>query len=212
MRKRTPTKRNLNNLLSKSITKFPSTKSDNSPTITESPLEADFCYHLEFDKEVIQYEAQPLCFEYWYDDAIHYYTADFEVFYEGHSCYYEIKFENDILRDKDFYLKFTAQKKAAIELGKDLLLITDKFILKHNRYENLCLLYKHSKADIQTDYLLLVAERLKHEGELMISELLRGDTYSSDFQQIYKHIWNQRLIADLETEILSVHSLIRLNG
>lgn len=50
MRKRTPTKRNLNNLLSKSITKFPSTKSDDSPTITESPLEAFFCYHLEFDK------------------------------------------------------------------------------------------------------------------------------------------------------------------
>ena len=212
MRKRTPTKRNLNNLLSKSITKFPSTKSDDSPTITESPLEADFCYHLEFDKEVIQYEAQPLSFEYWYDDAIHSYTADFEVFYEGCSCYYEIKFENDILRDKDFYLKLVAQKKAAIELGKDLLLITDKFILRPNRYENLCLLYKHSKADIQTDYLLLVAERLKREGGLIISELLRADNYSADFQQIYKYIWDQTLIADLGIEILSVHSLIRLNG
>jgi hypothetical protein len=211
MRKRTPTKRNLNNLLSKSITKFPSTKSDDSPTITESPLEADFCYHLEFDKEVIQYEAQPLCFEYWYDGAIHLYTADFEVFYEGYSCYYEIKFENDILRDKDFYLKLEAQKKAAIELGKDLLLVTDEFILKPNRYENLCLLYKHSKADIHADYLLLVAQRLKHE-RLMISELLRVETYSADFQQIYKHIWDQTLITDLETGILSVHSLIRLNG
>ncbi len=212
MRKRIPTKRNLNNLLSKSITKFPSTKSDDSPTITESPLEADFCYHLEFDKEVIQYEAQPLCFEYWYDGAIHSYTADFEVFYEGCSCYYEIKFENDILRDKDFYLKLAAQKKAAIELGKDLLLITDEFILKSNRYENLCLLYKHSKADIHTDYLLLVAKKLKHEGELMLSDLLRVDTFSEDFQQIYKHIWDQTLLTDLETEILSVHSLIRLNG
>lgn len=211
MCKRTPTKRNLNNLLSKSITKFPSTKSDDSPTITESPLEADFCYHLEFDKEVLQYEAQPLCFEYWYDGAIHYYTADFEVFYEGYSCYYEIKFENDILRDKDFFLKLEAQKNAAIELGKDLLLVTDEFILKPNRYENLCLLYKHSKADIHADYLLLVAQRLKHE-RLMISELLRVDTYSADFQQLYKHIWDQTLITDLETGILSVHSLIRLNG
>lgn len=153
-----------------------------------------------------------MCFEYWYDGAIHSYTADFEVFYEGNSCYYEIKYDEDILRDKDFYRKLTAQKKAAIELGKDLLLITDEFILKPNRYENLCLLYKHSKVDIQTAYLLLVAEKLKHEGGLMISDVLRVDTFSEDFQQIYKHIWDQTLITDLETEILSVHSLIRLNG
>jgi len=182
-----------------------------SPTITESPLEADFCYYLEFDKEVIKYEAQPLAYEYWYSGEGHFYTPDFEVLYNGFSCYYEIKFERDILRDKEFHSRFEAQKKAAVEQGKGLLLITDEYILKPNNYENLCLLYKFSKVDIDTDYLLSVIDVLKDKGELMISGMLRTEFRELDFQQIYKLIWDRVLVVDLESEILSVDSTIKLS-
>ena len=44
------------------ICKLASTKSDEVPVLTEGKLEADFCYHLEFDENVLKYECQPLGF------------------------------------------------------------------------------------------------------------------------------------------------------
>ncbi|WP_019616900.1 TnsA endonuclease N-terminal domain-containing protein [Psychromonas ossibalaenae] len=208
-RKISPQKRNLNNLLSKSITKFPSIKSDTAPVITESPLEADFCYYLEFDKEVIKYEAQPLGFSYWLNKAKHTYTPDFEVFYVTSSCYYEIKFEKDILRDKEFKSRFEIQKKAAQELGKDLFLITDSFILKRYKYENLCLLYKFSKIVLEPEFLLFIKSYLTNNRELTILELVRQESRNSDFQQIYKLIWDQTLLAEMESEIISINTVIK---
>jgi hypothetical protein len=206
-----PKKRNLNNLLSKNITKFPSTKADTSPTMTESPLEADFCYYLEFDKEVIRYESQPLEIPYWYDGEKHWYTPDFEAFYEKSSCYYEIKYKKDIERDDEFELRFAAQKKSVQELGKDLFLITDEFITKQYMYENLCLLYKFSKISIDPEFLYFVKTSLQSNRELFILDLLREDTKNEDFQKIYKLIWMQFLRADLESEVLSTHASIQLN-
>ena len=207
-----PKKRNLNNLLSKSITKFPSIKSDISPTLTESPLESDFCYYLEFDNEVIKYEAQPTAIAYWYGGKRHWYTPDFEVFYEESSCYYEIKYQKDVERDDEFEFRFAEQKKSAKELGKDLFLITDEFITKQYMYENLCLLYKFSKVAIDPDFLYFVKVSVKNNQILLISDLIREESRNEDFQQIYKLIWTQFLLADLESEVLSVDTPIQLNG
>lgn len=50
---------------------------NSSTLLTESALEFDSCYPLEYDHNVIAYEAQPEGFEYIYQDEVHKYTPDF---------------------------------------------------------------------------------------------------------------------------------------
>ena len=70
-------------------------------TYTESLLEADFCYHLEFEPKIIQYQATP----YLLITSLRGYSyifPDFEVFYDdGTISYIEIKYVADIARIED---------------------------------------------------------------------------------------------------------------
>lgn len=70
-------KRNIVKLKNKSITKFPAQKSSRSMVVLESPLERDFCYHLEFDQDVVSYEPQPEGYEYVLDGELRFYTPYF---------------------------------------------------------------------------------------------------------------------------------------
>jgi len=92
-----PKRRKVDKLMSKSVNVFNGKKSLDEVTYTESPLEADLCYHLEFDPKVKSYQAQPLSFQYYFEGAVHTYYPDFEVNYSDNtSCYFEIKFQIDI--------------------------------------------------------------------------------------------------------------------
>lgn len=66
---------------SKSICRFASTKSSPQKNVlTEVILEMNYCYHLEFNDEVVYYKPQPLTIEFVDKNGqIRKYTPDFEV-------------------------------------------------------------------------------------------------------------------------------------
>ena len=72
-------RRDVSKLMSKSVNVFFGHKSEDDVTNLESPLEADFCYHLEYDQSVKSYQAQPLPISYFYDGKYRTYTPDFKV-------------------------------------------------------------------------------------------------------------------------------------
>jgi hypothetical protein len=84
----------------KNLFKFPSTKSFGEPSfrpyemiLVESPLEEDYCFHLEADASVVSYYPQPKTFavsgDYFKDRN---YTPDFEIhFRSGRKAYVEVK-------------------------------------------------------------------------------------------------------------------------
>ncbi len=203
-------KRNIVKLKDKSITKFPAQKSSSSKIALESPLERDFCYHLEFDQDVVSYEPQPEGYEYVLDGELRFYTPDFEVFFGKPSSYYEVKFRDDIEGDAEFDHEFAAKSKAAQDLGKDLVLVTDEFIARRYRYENLCLLYKSVDLQIDKQFLDHVTGLMSECSQQSIGKLLRESSWQDDFFAVHKLIWTKQLLADLDSEVLSTQSLVSL--
>lgn len=74
-----PKRRNLKNFKRKSICRFPSVKGDVPVVRTEGVLEKDFCYHLEFDPLVLQYQCQPIGYYYYLNNEKLGYTPDFDT-------------------------------------------------------------------------------------------------------------------------------------
>lgn len=70
-------KRNLKNMKGKTICRFPSRKPTPRTIYTEGVLERDYCYHLEANENVVEYESQPIGFYYWIGLERHIYTPDF---------------------------------------------------------------------------------------------------------------------------------------
>jgi len=120
----------------KTICKFPSTKSgiNNSKKrfemiLVESLLEKDFCFHLEFDKNVLRYFPQQKTFSFSHELLInHKYTPDFEVHYTGErKAYVEVK--KDFADLDDIYL--LKLDMAAIEMracGYDFYRVDESYI------------------------------------------------------------------------------------
>jgi hypothetical protein len=204
-----PKKRNIDKLKNKSITKFPAQKSTSSLITLESPLEKDFCYHLEFDNSVMSYEAQPIGYDYALEGKLRFYTPDFEIFFDTSSSYYEIKYRVDIEHDEEFEAEFSAKKDAARKLGKDLILVTDEFIAKQFRYENLCLLYKSANYPVDKHYVGYVRDQLAKGRDTVIGSLLRPETRNQDFCSIHYLIWHKYLLAELDECILSTSSCVQ---
>jgi len=143
------TRREIKNLRSKSINVFNGLKSLDSITYTESPLEADLCYHLEFDDKVSNYQAQPLPIEYYFQGTVRSYTPDFEVNYkDGTICYFEVKYCSDIERIDSFFEWEVAIRKATTSKGKGFIVIKEDFIRQEFLYENLQTLYSASDLPI----------------------------------------------------------------
>ncbi|SFF89633.1 hypothetical protein [Neptunomonas qingdaonensis] len=209
MKRKIPKKRKIRDLMNKSITRFPARKSTSSCIYLESPLEKDYCYYLEFDEEVRLYEPQPLGFTYWYDEKEHIYTPDFEVFFSSNSCYYEIKYKADIDKDAGFYVWFEVVKNEARNQGKDLILVTDQWITRQYCYENLCLLYKSASYELDPAYVAMIRNALSTSPSLSIGQFIRQDSRNEDFIMIHRLLWNKRLIADLDSDLLSTNSLVR---
>jgi hypothetical protein len=191
-----PKRRNLKNFKRKSICRFPSVKGDVPVVRTEGVLEKDFCYHLEFDPLVIQYQCQPIGYYYYLKDEKLGYTPDFEVEIDGGSeTYYEIK-ERKYL-DDNFDIEFKAKQEQAKILGKELILVCDDFIRQQPKLTNLKRVYgakrrgkpsgylSKSVLDIFTDLQSIIAEDLMEKVNITIG-------------QIYQLIYYKVLLADFD--------------
>lgn len=155
-------RRVIKHLMSKSINVQNGDKSLDPITYTESPLEADFVYHLEYDPAVASYMAQPPKYPYFFEDKKRKYTADFEVFYtDGSICYFEIKYVADIERMKNFDEWKAAITKGAKIQGKELKVITEETIRQQFLYENLQNLYAAKTIDVDSKFLLHILQQFE---------------------------------------------------
>ncbi len=206
-------RRDISKLMSQSINVFPAKKSLVEVTYTEGSLEADLCYHLEFDQNVISYEPQPPKISYLYQDGMHEYTADFKVTYlNGSVRYIEIKFVKDILRIKGFGEWKSAIRNALNYQGFEFKVLTEDFIREEPLYGNLILLWSSNNKSIESDFLLRIIKTLDQFRTVPISSLLSEANYESEFEQIYRLIFEQRIEAPITSELLSIHTLIKHSG
>ena len=206
-------RRKIKHLMSKSINVQNGDKSLDPITYTESPLEADYVYHLEYDPTVTGYMAQPPKFPYFFEGKEHKYTADFEVFYaDGSSCYLEVKYVADIERIENFEAWKAAITKGAVRLGKDLKFITEETIRQEFYYENLQTLYAAKTIEIDSQFLLHIIKKFEDKDGLTIRELIMDESTDVEFEQIYRLIFDKVLLADLEVDFLSKQTTVYNSG
>jgi hypothetical protein len=202
-------RRDLSKFKRKTICKFPASKGDVSPILTEGVLEADFCYHLEADPAVLKYECQPLGYYYYLDKELHIrnpldkeqhlYTPDFKVWLDnGNIVYYEIKDRRYI--DKEFEeVFFPAVQKQANFLGRSLTLITEEFIYSEPLFTNLKRMRKAKMLRIvPPNVSTQLVEILKSSEPMKPLELFEQSDYEYDLGILYKLIGDGLINANLE--------------
>ncbi|MDD9173522.1 TnsA endonuclease N-terminal domain-containing protein [Aliivibrio sp. S2TY2] len=127
----------------KNISKFMSLKND-SIIRTESMLEFDMCFHLEYSPDVVSFESQPQGFYYEYQGKHLPYTPDFLITHSsGRQQLLEIKPLSKTQRP-DFQSKFIQKQQAAQKLNLSLILITEKQIRTGHLLNNFKLLHRYS--------------------------------------------------------------------
>ncbi|WP_238382879.1 Tn7 transposase TnsA N-terminal domain-containing protein [Vibrio coralliirubri] len=117
----------------------------------ESDLEFDVCVHFEFSPQIVNFEAQPIGFEYFIEGKRRRYTPDFLVTYkDSYQSFYEIK-PKHIAEKDEFKEKFRAQKEQTLDCGQDL------YVLREDGFQIYPLLENH-----QTDWRWLYQWRHNH--------------------------------------------------
>lgn len=205
-------RRDLGAVFGKSIGAFPKKKHKNPGTLlVEGSLETEYCYHLEFDKNVIEYESQPLGFHYYFDNKRRFYTPDFLVTYvDGHQTYVEIKYLEDIEGNANFERDFPLWQNQAEALGIPLVKITDKFIRKEPFFSNIRHLRRASiYPKLSSQFKLRALEIIRmNGGELYASELMEH-TEVSDIGVVYQLIAEELSLVNLHKEALGPNVLLK---
>jgi len=206
-------RRDVKKLMSKSINVFRGRKASDEITYTESPLEADLCYHFEFDPKIISYQAQPLSLEYFFEGATHTYYPDFEVFYEdGTTSYIEVKYIADVARFESFNEWEEAIRRAASKHGKGFIVLKEDFIRQQPLYENLLNLWSAVGIPINKVFLAHLISVLDQKHEASISELMTEDLSDDEFEQVYRLIFDRKLVASLTRDFLSKSTIVKHSG
>ena len=179
-----------------------SIKTDSIHTV-ESDLEFDACFHFEFAPKILMYEAQPLGFEYILNGKLHRYTPDFQcVFIDGFQPYYEIKPKN-IVETEEFQIKFSAQKHHAINLGKDLRVLTEDDIQIYPLLDNLKIIHRYACDESLDAIQCQILKLFQKYGELRVDQVVENTDQNSteSLPALYDLIAKRLLSFDWHTPI-----------
>ncbi|WP_125783231.1 TnsA endonuclease N-terminal domain-containing protein [Pseudoalteromonas rubra] len=197
----------------KNLYKFASQK-NKTTCLVESSLEFDACFHFEYSREIKTFEAQPLGFEYEFDDRTCRYTPDFLItHHEKPQKYIEIKPYCKIA-NPEFRARFAQKQLVAKEqMGIELILVTDKQIRVYPTLDNLKLLHRYSGFQSLTDLQLSIIQLLNQWRKLTIQDLVMtlkasiGEVLAS----VYRLLSLGSVNSDLNTE-LTLESVIWADG
>lgn len=197
-------RRDLSSVFGKSIGVFPKKKHTDQILLVEGSLETEYCYHLEFDQRVTEYESQPIGFHYYCNSKRRFYTPDFLVTYiGGEQIYVEIKYLEDIEKNDEFQRDFPLWQRQAKELGIPLSLITDETIRKEPFFSNIRHLRRasiHPRISGQLKAHALETIRI-NSGTLNASELMKLIEIS-DIGIVYQLIAEELSLVNLHEETL----------
>ncbi len=204
-------KRDISKLKTKNLTSFPSKKLRKA-ILTECPLEADFCYFLEFDNAVCDYEAQPLGIKYRFGQAMCVYTPDFLVDAQDGEKYYEVKEKKYLENDEEFEARFEACQRASENLGRKLVLVTDEEIRRQPLFSNLKQLYHLPDINVPPGFVLEVKNTLGLLREVEIGKISSNYSKTEILAFSYKLLYESFLTADIQQTNLSARTIIRLTN
>jgi len=208
-------RRDLSKHKATTVGKFASTKSDIIPVLTDGKLEADYCYHLEYDRNVVKYECQPLGYYYVGETPSGRrpsYTPDFQIWYKDNSIRYrEIKEEKYI--DPELEALFPRLQEQAIVLGKPLEMVLDTEIRSEPYFSNLKALFKAKKnRSINTGLLKQIIPLLENNKKISAYQLIDNHELSASIGDFYCLIANYKLKTDIKTQPLSWNMLLEIDS
>lgn len=191
--------------------KFPSNK-NRKMIYWESLLERDYVRTLEFDKEVVMFDSQPLEIEYLHYGKKRSYFPDFLVTMRTEKVYLvEVKPE-DKVEDEENKLKAEVGKMYSEEQDWEYKVVTEKDIRKGHFLENFTFLsnYGKERTNVRTiDCLQRIYEENKPctISELKskaLKEMQEGEFYA----HLYFMVYEQRIETDLYKEKIHRDTLL----
>ena len=199
----------------KSIFKFPSTKSFAGPShqpflmvLVESPLERDYCFHLEAAPKVLRYYTQPKTFVV-SSDLIESreYTPDFEVHFQcGRKAYVEVKKDFDSL-DSIYLHKLKMASSEMRNAGYEFLCVDESQIRIQPLLGNLRKLQRYrDRLTNNSGTLTLLRNAVPHPRTL---KDLIANPLGIRLETIYKLIANGQITANLSVAKLSLDAEVR---
>lgn len=169
---------------------------------SESKLERDFFLHLEFDKNVLSYEEQPLTTYYSKNNRRYKYTPDCLVFYKNRRpCIYEIKYSSEIKEKKVFLKEKFNQIEDYLEKNDmDFSFFTE---LDTNIIQLENIRYLYSFSSYKNEHMINSAiELIQNHENVSLNKILNN--YSIDrFKQneILPYIWKILLMNKIEINL-----------
>jgi len=211
-------KRDLRGRHGPTICKFASTKSEVIPVLTEGKLEADFCYHLEFNQNVLKYECQPLGYFYSkggdssQNKKKPYYTPDFQVWYKDLSIwYYEVKQVEFI--DPELELLFPILQNQAVILKKKLVFALDSEIRAEPFFSNLKTIFKAKKnRDINGSLLRTISSLLKKHKKVSAFDFIHKHNVTASIGDFYCLLAHYKIKTDIKNFELSWNMILELES
>ena len=186
----------------KNICLFASVKSEKGKIHrVESLLEKDFCYHLDFAKNVLDFETQPETFSLFDEVTKKYnrYTPDFLVhFSDGKKVYFEVKPRSENLK-KAYMAKLDLFREYCDIRGYTFEIVTRDEISQKPLVQNFQLLHKYLRAGIEKpDLRLLEALKSQHPSGTNFQKIVQA-LNPSQLVEIYKLLAVSLLKFDMET-------------
>ncbi len=162
------------------ICKFMSIKND-EVICTMSMLEFDFCFHAEYNPNVLSFQSQPDGFKYLFNGRTCRYTPDFElVDSDKNPTLVEVKHSSQINKP-EFRARFKAKQHYAIsELNTKLILVTDQQIRNGFLLSNLKLLHAYSGLRTVTSIQKQILKFIQKNRTVQLTDISNEFNISSD--------------------------------
>ncbi|GFN33854.1 hypothetical protein PCURB6_41140 [Paenibacillus curdlanolyticus] len=179
----------------------------------ESRLERHFVRLLDFDREVIEVESQPVCLLYEYKGRERKYYPDFKVITsDGRVRIVEVKAKSKT-QNPEIIIKFIIGRMYCESQGWDYQIVTEEQIFQGHLQENLDKLRAMGYEWTEFNDLVYVLHTLQNTGASTI-EMLRSNCSDLDestfYKCVYKLIYHQKVYADLFASELNEQTIVSI--
>ncbi|WP_316570421.1 TnsA endonuclease N-terminal domain-containing protein [Neobacillus sp. YIM B06451] len=180
--------------------KFPS-KKNRKMIYWESLLERDYIKTLEFDKEVLMFESQPLEIEYFYCGKRRSYFPDFLVTMRTEKVYLvEVK-PIDKVEEEENKIKAEVGRMYSEEKEWEYKIVTEKDIRKGYFLENFNFLKNYNKERTSVRKLACLQRLYEENIPCSISELKKKALMEMDDGEFYVHLYYMVYEQIIETNL-----------
>lgn len=191
----------------KQVGKFASLK-NGQIVMWESLLERDFMYWLEFDRNVISYEGQPLKARFVLGGEPHHYTPDFLAIRKNRKQIFEVKYEADAAKEEN-QIKFHAISHICRENGYEFKVVTEKTIRVEPKLDNIKFLFRFASVQPEIQDLIAVRRYFDAHSEANLGDLLSlFRQQDKQAQLVYALLYRGVLKFDLTEPITSASTVV----